>query len=378
MFLIIIPVILLIGLDVLYLSGKWYLLRGIKVIYLKGHTSTYIDDWPQFDNATISNDPDSAKSQKWELANNYNKHPQTERLKNTHKRLGSIAFLIIKNNKIWHEYYVKGYGVASKTNSFSMAKSITIALLGKAIEEGYIKNLEQPVRDFFPEFDNRVTIGDLASMASGMTWNEDYNNPLSSVAQLYLEKDLRAFMLKQKIVEAPGKRFDYNSGNTQLLGMVIEKATKQKMADYLSEKFWKPMGMQENALWELDSVKNKMAKAYCCIASNARDFARFGRLFAQKGQWNGKQLLDADFIEKCLKPRFDESLQYGYGFWLSNYKNKSIFTMRGILGQYVISIPEDELIIVRLGKKRYEPKNQNSFPKDFYIYIDEAYKMLKN
>lgn len=360
----------------LVVTDKLYILRGIKVVYLKGYLSAYIDDWPQFDNAVIHADPRNSTAQKWKLAENYNTLQPTLRLQKTHKRMGTVAFLIIENNEIVYENYAKGYGPTSQTNSYSMAKSMTVALLGKAIEERYIKGLHQPVGDFFPTFDKRLTVGDLASMASGMEWNEDYDNPFSSVAQLYLEKDLRKWMLTQKIVERPGKKFDYNSGNTQLLGMIIEKATGRKVADYLSEKFWKPLGMQENALWEYDSAQTAMEKTYCCVASNARDFARFGRLFTQGGKWNGAQLLDRDFVEKCLAPRFSESPQYGYGFWLSNYKNKRIFLMQGILGQYVISIPEDGLLVVRLGKKRDRFKDSKPFTEDFYVYIDEVYQMM--
>lgn len=360
----------------LLITDKLYIFRGIKVVYLKGYLSAYIDDWPQFDNAVIYADHQNNAAQKWKLSKNYNTLKPTDKLKKTHKRMGTVAFLIIKNNEILYENYAKGYGTTSKTNSYSMAKSITVALLGKAIEEKYIRGLHQPVGDFFPSFDRRLTIGDLASMASGMEWNEDYDNPFSSVAQLYLEKDLRQWMLTRKIVEKPGLKFDYNSGNTQLLGMIIEKATGRKVSDYLSEKFWKPLGMQEDALWEYDSAQTAMEKTYCCIASNARDFARFGRLFTQKGRWNETQLLNPDFVEKCLTPRFPENPEYGYGFWLSHYRNKNIFLMQGILGQYVISIPEDDLIIVRLGKKRDRFKDNKPFTEDFYVYVDEVYNMM--
>src|SRR5699024_8251379 len=114
----------------------------------------------------------------------YNSVKTTPRLSATHQKMGTVAFMIIKDDNIWYEKYADGYGPKSKTNSYSMAKSITIALLGKAMEEGFIKSLDQPVRDFFPEVDKRLKIGHLASMTSGMQWNEDYDNPFSSVARL--------------------------------------------------------------------------------------------------------------------------------------------------------------------------------------------------
>ena len=115
------------------------------------------------------------------------------------------------------------------------------------------------------------------------------------------------------------------------------------------------MGMESDALWMLDGEKSGLEKSYCCIASNARDFGRFGQLWSNNGKWNNKQLISENLAKLVQDPRFEESPIYSYGLWLSNYKGKKIFYMRGILGQYVISIPEDDLIIVRLGHKRSKP-----------------------
>ncbi|WP_121666003.1 serine hydrolase domain-containing protein [Mesonia aquimarina] len=373
---ILISLFLLLGLGValLYIFDADYILKGVRIIYLKGYTSVYIDDYPHFENRKI----ESGKTQEWPIHKNYNKISATKKLQETHKELGTIAFLIIKNDSIWYENYAEDYGKMAKTNSFSMAKSITSALLGKAIQDGYIKNLNQPVADFFPQFDNRLSVGDLSSMASGLNWDENYYNPFSMTARIYLDDDIRELLLSLKVVEKPGEEFKYLSGNTALLAMVIEKATQKKLSNYLSESFWKPLGMQTSALWQLDSKKSGLEKAYCCIASNARDFAKFGKLYSHFGNWNGKQLLDSSFVKKSIEPRFKESPQYGYGFWLSNFKNKKIFSMRGILGQYVISIPEDDLIIVRLGHKRQTRPEGKTFPADFYTYIEESYKMFQN
>lgn len=365
-------IVLLIG---LYITDYEYILKGVRVVYMTGHTTAYIDDYPYFENATIRN----ATAQQWPLHKSYNVIKSTNELDKVNAALGTVAFLIIKNDSIWYEKYAEDYGPNSKTNSFSMAKSIISALLGKAIQEGYIKSLDQPIGDFYPEYASaKTTVGDLASMASGLDWDESYKSPFSVTARAYYDDDLAETILDQKVIEIPGNQFKYLSGNTQLLGMVIQKATNQKLADYLSTSFWKPMGMEQSAIWQLDDDKNQLAKAYCCIASNARDFARFGKLYKDFGQWNGEQLLDSSFIAKSIKPRFENDTEYGYGFWLSDHKNKTIFAMRGILGQYVITIPEDNLIIVRLGHQRAAFSGEKPFTQDFYDYIDEAYKMLNN
>jgi len=361
----------------LFLFDYDYILKGIQVVYFQGHKTAYIDDYTEFENRVIKS---GENFEEWPLSKDYNTATPTERLQETNQELETVAFLIIKNDSIWYEDYAPNYGLDSKTNSFSMAKSITVALLGKAIKDGYIKSLEEPVGDFLPNFTKKdqgdLTVGDLASMSSGLNWDEDYYNPFSQTAKAYFGDDIRKEALSLKVVEEPGKFFKYLSGNTILLGMVIEKATGQELSNYLSDSFWKPLGMKEDALWQLDSEESGMEKAYCCIASNARDFARFGKLFKDHGKWNGEQLLDSEFVATATKRRFKDSPQYGYGFWLSDYNGKEIFCMRGILGQYVIVIPEDNLIIVRLGHKLIPREEGEKHAKDFFIYIDEAYKML--
>jgi CubicO group peptidase (beta-lactamase class C family) len=370
---------ILLAILLLYIFNYEYILKGLQVVYLKGHTTAYIDDHPEFENRKIEA---GNNYQPWPLHKQYNEAAPTEGLLEINKELGTIAFLIIKNDSIWYESYAEGYNENSLTNSFSMGKSITTALLGKAIKDGHINSLEQPVTDFFPEFKNpnlaSLTVGDLSSMSSGLNWNEDYYNPFSVTARAYFDEDIRKITKELKIVEKPGLEFVYLSGNTILLGMVIEKATGKTLSNYLSESFWKPLGMKNDALWQLDSEESGMEKAYCCIASNAKDFARFGKLFKDYGKWNNKQILDSTFVAAAIKSRFTESPEYGYGFWLSNYRDKEIFYMRGVLGQYVIVIPEDDLIIVRLGHNLMKRKDGQEHSPDFFIYIDEAYKMLGN
>jgi CubicO group peptidase (beta-lactamase class C family) len=370
-------VFVLFAILLLYIFNYEYILRGLQVVYFQGHTTAYIDDHPEFNNRKIAS---GDAYQAWPKHKEYNSVSPTEKLQETNDNLGTIAFLIIKNDSIWYENYAEGYTDTTLTNSFSMAKSITTALLGKAIKDGYIKSLEQPVSDFFPEFKNPefsvLSVGDLAAMSSGLNWDEDYYNPFSVTARVYFDEDIRKVVKELDIVKPPGTEFEYLSGNTILLGMVVEKATGKNLSRYLSESFWIPMGMKTDALWQLDSNESGMEKAYCCIASNAKDFARFGKLFKDHGKWNNKQLLDSAFIATATTPRFKDSPEYGYGFWLSDYKNKDIFYMRGVLGQYVIVIPEDDLIIIRLGHSLIKRKKEEDHSPDFFIYIDETYKML--
>jgi len=364
---------------VLYIFDYDYLIKAVRTIYGKGHTTSYLSDYNVFDNRTIK----KGTSQPWNFHKDYNTVKETEALKNLNIEKETVAYLIIKNDSIWFENYYDGYDKDSKSNSFSMAKSMISAMLGKAIMEGKIKNLDQPVGDFFPQYNEglaaKMTVGDLSSMASGLNWDENYYSPFSIMTRAYFDEDLEEMMLGVKVTEEPGQSYKYLSGNTQLLGMVINKATGVKLSDYLSDSFWRPFGAENDALWQLDSEENGLEKAYCCVASNARDFARFGKLYKQYGKWNGKQLLDSAFIAKSVKPRFKASPEYGYGWWLAKHKGKDVFYMRGHLGQYVIVIPEDDVIIVRLGHLAEKPIDIKLDPHspNFYTYIDEAYKMMQ-
>lgn len=368
--------LLLLAIALLYIFDYEYILKGIRVVYLTGHKTAYIDDTPHFDTHTIK----KGNTQEWPLHENYNKAEPTEALKQINKDLGTTAFLIIKNDSIYYENYAENYSAESQTNSFSMAKSITSALLFKAIDEGLIGSLDTKVNSILPEvqgeFANELTVGDLSSMSSGLNWNENYTSPFSVTARAYYHNNIRELIVGLEVVEKPGQSFNYLSGATQMLGMVLEKATKQTLSNYLSTSFWQPMGMHSDALWQVDSAESGLEKVYCCIASNARDYGRFGQLWLHNGLWNGQQLISKNLAEIAQQPRFKENPVYGYGLWVSDYRNKKISYMRGILGQYVICIPEDNLMVVRLGHKRIEPDAEHIHTNDFNTYIDAAYDML--
>lgn len=369
-------IILVVITGLIYIFDYGYLVRAVRVTYLTGHKTAFLEDYTYFNNREIK----AGTPQPWNVSKDYNKVNPTEKLEQTHKELQTTSFLIVKNDSIWHESYYDIGATDSKTNSFSMAKSIVTSALGKAIDLGMIPNLDTKVIDYLPElkgeYANELTVGDLASMASGQKWDENYYGPTSVTTQAYFKKDLRELMLSLPIDNKPGQKFIYQSGDTQLLAMVLEKATKMPLANFVSKYFWQPMGMENDALWQIDHTTDGIEKAYCCIASNARDFARFGKLYLQDGIWNGQQILSSEFVQKSIEPRFADSTQYGYGWWLENYKNHAVYYMRGHLGQFVIVLPESDIIIVRLGHLKGLQTEENPHSEDLYIYIDEALAMV--
>ena len=357
--------------DIIYLSEL------IGTVYKMQRTEADITDYKYFENIEISK---STSPQPWPIHNNYNNISETKNLKNIHNELGTVAYLIIKNDSIWHEKYYKGYNKNSYSNSFSMAKSIVSATMGKAIKDGYFESINDKVgsyiKGYSKGFSSKLTIGDLSSMSSGLDWNESYTNILGVTAKSYITSELNKLIKSRAIIEEPGKSFKYYSASTQLLAMSIEKATQNKISDLVQDWFVEPLGFENNALWQIDGNKNESIKAYCCFNSNARDFARFGKLYKDFGKWNGTQILDSSFVAKSIKPRFEKSPEYGYGFWLGEVNKNKFFAMRGILGQYVIVVPKKNIIIVRLGEKNLEKDNNR--PKDFDVYLKEALIMLES
>ncbi|MFO0356899.1 MAG: serine hydrolase domain-containing protein [Sphingobacteriaceae bacterium] len=289
----------------------------------------------------------------------------------------TVAFLIIKNDTIQYERYFKRYDKQSIVPSFSMAKSVTSILIGCAIDEGLIKSVDEPITKYIPElakngFD-KVTIKHLLQMTSGIKFNESYLNPFGDAASFYYGINLRKVIGKMKLKSEPGKQFEYVSGNTQLLGLVLERSLKGKtITSYLQEKLWTQLGMEYDASWSIDRKKNGLEKTFCCINARARDFAKIGRLYLNNGNWNGKQIISQNWVEESTKAdTTNGEVFYKYQWWLPtslenlsrenyNLKNPSKeklklstdkdFMAEGILGQYIYVNPTKKLIIVRLGK----------------------------
>lgn len=274
---------------------------------------------------------------------------------NAHK---TIAFLVIRNDTLIYEKYFGGFSESSVIPSFSMSKTFVSALLGIAIHEGYIQSVQQPVTDFVPELlindsaFRKITLEHLLNMRSGIRFNEGYTNPFADMAKYYYGRNLNKYITKLRIESLPGEQYNYISVNTQLLGMAIERSTGKKLNQYLSEKIWKPAGMQYDASWSVDSKKYRQIKAFCCINARAVDFTKFGRLYLNKGRWDGKQIIPENWVLKSATIMNDSRDSQGYPYTYQwRVKNDGAIFAKGVLGQFIYVDPKKEIIIVRLGKK---------------------------
>jgi CubicO group peptidase (beta-lactamase class C family) len=372
--------IIFVALNLLILiSGKSWMYKAISITYLKGYTSSYIDDFVHFPANTI----ETGAHQAWGIASDYNKAELPEFINPINDSLETVAFIVIKNDSIVFEEYWYGYSADSMSNSYSMAKSWVGTLIGVAIKDGDIKNVDQKVCDFLPNFcegrNTELTLRDLLTMSSGLNWTEDYYNPIGQTAQAYYGSDLKGLILGLKVVETPGKVFKYHSSCSQLLAFIVEEATDKTISEYASEKLWKPIGAKHPALWNIDK-KDGDEKGFCCINSNARDFARLGKLYMHNGNWNGLQIIDSSYAKEAtsvvdlLDENGNKNINYGYQFWMTSYKDMHIYYARGLLGQYVICIPEKDMIIVRLGRN-FGAILEDMHHDDFYAFIDAALEM---
>jgi len=271
------------------------------------------------------------------------------------KANNSSGLIVIHHGKILLERYGLGRTEHDRWTSFSVGKSVTSTLVGAAIKDGYIKSLSASVTDYLPELKHTaydgVTVGDLITMRSGVKWNEDYADPKSDVNSFAFQpvrKDgvdpVVGYMAKLTRAHKPGTTFHYDTGETELTGILVSRATKKHLADYLSEKIWSKIGTEQDAVWMLDTAGYEHGG--CCISMTLRDYARFGLFFMRGGVVDGKSVLPDGWVKDASSKHVqsDEGdLGYGYFWWIHP---DGTFEAEGIFGQTIFIDAKDDLLIV--------------------------------
>lgn len=341
-----------------------------------------IDDYKIFNNREVAAD----NPKPWEKDSLYGTIQIPDAWQDSLAQYNTVAYAIIKDSMLLLDEYWMDYSDASYSNSFSAGKTIVGFSILSAIDNGFIESLDQPVSDFIPEYDDPenkdLSIKDVMTMSSGLNWVESYGGLFNTTTESYYGPNIMSLITGLKVVEEPGKVFRYKSGDTQVLSLVLKNATGMSMSEYVSKYFWIPMGAVHDALWSLDE-KDGDEKAYCCFNSNALDFARWGQLMLNKGQWDDTQLVSEELMNLATSPAthlINEDGEmvdyYGRQLWILDYKGMHISYMRGILGQYVFAIPEKKMVVVRLGEKRSRTYI-NHHPSDVYMYIDLALELTE-
>jgi CubicO group peptidase (beta-lactamase class C family) len=295
----------------------------------------------------------------------------------------AAGLVIVQDGNLRFERYGLGFSALGRWTSFSVAKSFTSTLVGAAIKDGFIKSLDDKVSQYIPDlrgsaYDD-VTVAQLLTMSSGVRWNEDYEDPKSDVAMFNNaepDKGMDAtvsYMRKLPRAHPPGAVWHYNTGETNLIGVLVSSAVKKPLSIYLEEKIWKPAGMEAKATWLLGKTGHEIAG--CCIQAAARDFARFGLFVLGGGKVGDKQIVPADwFAQATVKQKDIGEPGHGYGFQWWTYDDGAV-AAQGIFGQGIFIDPKRRLVIASNANwtratKGPEPEAREAFYKQVQALID--------
>ena len=348
------------------------------------HWMPVIDDLETFHRHTVRHNPGDVWH--WPHATDYNHYRLAEDDARYLDSLRTVSFLVIRHDSIVFESYRDGWNDTLTSNLYSATKTIVGLLAGIALDEGKIHSLDDPVSRYLPVYTKGmqadVTLRHLLTMSGGMAWDEAYASLFSVTTHGYYGNDLYDLVTNLEVVDKPGVQYSYRSGETQLLAFVIEAATGQTLSEYAEEKLWRPMQAERDAYWLLDK-KEGDEKAFCCFHTTARDVARLARLLLHRGNWNGRQLVSEAYMDELMHPASylkdqwgkDTLSYYGFQTWITDYHGMRCPYLRGMLGQYIIAIPDMDAIIVRLGRKRCDVYNRE-ITTDITRYMDVAMKIL--
>lgn len=267
----------------------------------------------------------------------------------------AAALLIVQDSKVRFERYGLGFDANGRWTSFSMAKSLTSTLVGAAVKDGAIKSMDDKVSQYIPDMKGSayddVTIRQLLTMTSGVKWNEDYADPQSDVAQFNKHtpepgvESIVSYLRKLPRDVPAGTKWHYSTGETNLVGILLAKATGKPLATYLSEKIWVPAGMEQQATWILSKTGQEISG--CCVQAATRDFARFGLFVMNGAKVNGKSIVPDGWFEEATTTRADIGIPgRGYGYFWWTYTDGT-FAARGIFGQGMFIDPKRKLVIVQ-------------------------------
>jgi CubicO group peptidase (beta-lactamase class C family) len=354
---------LLIG--ILYLTGNGYLARGIYCTYLHGKIKPDIDDQSFFDTRKINRGEAINLPAKLNVLSNEN----VAFLNSTE----SEAFLVFKNDTLVSEWYGNYGADSTHWNSFSMSKSIISLLIGCAIEDGQISSLQDPISKYIAWSGNDVTLEQLLHMSSGIPFGESYSSPFGYMAKAYYHSDLKAITAPFKVEQTPGSYWSYEGGNTVLLGMVLEAATQKKISNYFEEKIWTKIGTASSAYWNLDT-ENGFEKPFTGVYATAKDFGMLGQCILHHGKVNGQEIIDSAYLAQSFEPWTIQDGKnsvcdwYGLHWWMGEVDGVKFRSARGMRGQYIVIIPEKNMVVVRIGHQQSKERI-NQMPVDLLSYI---------
>ena len=266
----------------------------------------------------------------------------------------TTAFIILHRDQLLYEGYFNGADRVTIQTSFSVAKSFTSTLVGIALHEGFIHNIDDPITNYLPELLGRdprfeeITIRHLIMMKSGLRWVRDESNPFSDDFVTYYSPDLRETALNSEIVEAPGQRFQYNDYNPLLVGMILERTTGMSVAEYMETRLWQPMGAESDGSWSLDSEQAGFEKMFVGVNGSAIDLAKLGWLFLNNGKNGDTQVVPVSWVADVTKLNTTtDNYSYRHYWWID--EKRQMYFAEGDKCQFIYVYPQAELVLARFG-----------------------------
>ena len=356
------------------LTGHAYLYKGIKEVWFRGWSSGNIDDLKFAYDTRILEAKDPVP---W--PEDLGQTEITDSIKQWMDDELTASFLVIHRDTIIYENYWRGHDVETLSNSFSMAKTVVCMAIGTAVDDGLI-DINAPLSDYIPRFKDglgsTIRVEHVLQMRTCIPFGESYTDPFGFPARAYYGGDIESLMEPYRPIAESGTEFEYQSGNTILLAELLSIVQDLNLTEYVSKNIWAPIHAEYNAEWGLDAF-NGLERSFAQFYSTTRDFARFGKLILDEGAVDSTRILSQKFISEMITPISDEAKGvdvpfYGYQIWLGQTEDGIKFNfLRGHRGQYVVSIPDKDIIVVRTGYQR-DMNLLRNLSVDTYMYIETA------
>ena len=359
---------------IIYLSGYEYIFKAVAINLKKGSLTPSTDDEGKFPSRDIAH----LHPEKWNKDATYNTHSLPENIAKELKKTRTSSLVVIRDQQLVFEKYWKNHDHSSIMNSFSMAKGVLSILVGCAIDDGYLESEDQLISTLFPGYKNSrygqfLTLRHLMTMQAALDWQEEYHHPFAPNSKQYYIDDLAKQVFELDLKEMPGEKYEYQSAAAQLLGLAIIEATGKPLATYLSEKIWQPLGMEFPAKWSTD--EKGVEKAFCCIHGSPRDFAKIGQLILQKGNWKGQQIISESYCEKLLTPTKVNDA-FCFTIWTNQESDLKYHFFYGFLGQFIIMVPEKNMVIVKTGIYNRLDVDEKQRPLLVKLLVEELRKIF--
>ena len=353
---------------------------GLQECYLRGYKNAQVDD---LSFKTVRRIPPSTSPRPWPKASNIDDVVIPPSILDSTHRFQTVALAIVHRDTLkvdWASDRIAGADTM-RTNSFSMAKTFTALAIGAAEQEGLL-SVKDPVSKYLPRYSEGsnadLTVEHVLQMRSNIPFGENYKNPFGFMAKCTYGDNILDRLKGIPVKGQAGATWKYQGGNTLLLQEILLSVIDVSLGEWFSEKIWGPIGATEEACWAIDNQGHE--RNYACFYSTASEYARMGQLLLDSGRVGGQQVISEDFIGRLMAPvgpleDGSDIQHYGYQVWMGQHNGLSFTSYQGLHGQYIISVPELDLVAVRTGFLRPKKKIEH-IDIDVHLTIDWAIQQV--